>query len=411
MVSSTSPPVRPTPSSGSYPREGLWAAMALAAFLIAAVCAVSLSAQAHLLNMSRMTVNLNEGRALSVIMELDLNDALGGAERYLAISKLNDPRNEEDLAALMRRLEFATRITIADQIVPVRVTHIVMPDVPDEDFLNPLIWPRTTIVLDGNAANLLIEDSEKVFLQGHLDTVFPFPEPIALAFVDSERDTSMTRWLAVRQKSPLFDGSRWWASSLAVTVEPSIELEIDWAEFRHYLVLGFGHILPGGADHMLFVLGLYLGAARIGALIALITTFTLAHSFTLMVSTLGLLRLPSVVIEPLIMASIVWIALENLLLRQHLRRKLLLVFGFGLLHGMGFAGALADIGLPESSFMFSMLSFNIGVEFGQITLLIVLLLLSSRFVEAPWYRRRVIVPGSILIGCIALVWSVQRFFY
>ena len=77
--------------------------MALAAFLIAAVCAVSLSAQAHLLNMSRMTVNLNEGRALSVIMELDLNDALGGAERYLAISKLSDPRNEEDLAALMRR--------------------------------------------------------------------------------------------------------------------------------------------------------------------------------------------------------------------------------------------------------------------------------------------------------------------
>ena len=311
MGSSTSPPVRPTLSSGNPSGHSLRIAISVV------LCAAGLSAQAHLLNMSRMTVTLSEDRSLSVIMELDLNDALGGAERYLAVSHLSDPGSEKDLAELMRRLELATRITVAGQIVPVRVTRIVMPDVPDEDFLNPLIWPRATIRLDGNTVNLLIEDSETVFLQGHFETGFPFPEPIALAFVDSEREATMTRWLAVRQKSPLFDGSRWWTSGPAVAGEQAIEHGIDWAEFGHYLVLGFSHILPDGTDHMLFVLGLYLGAVRIGTLITLVTAFTLAHSFTLMISTLGVLRLSGAVVEPLITASIVWIAFENLLPRQH----------------------------------------------------------------------------------------------
>lgn len=115
MGSLTSPPVRLTPSFGSY----LSLRIAIA---VVTLCAVNLSAQAHLLNMSRVTVSLNEDRSLSIVMELDLNDALGSAERYLAVSRLVDPGSEGDLAALMRGLELATRVTIAGQMVPVSVT-------------------------------------------------------------------------------------------------------------------------------------------------------------------------------------------------------------------------------------------------------------------------------------------------
>ena len=369
--------------------------------------------QAHLLNMSRVSVTLDTDRSVAIVMELDLDDALGGSQRYLEVSRLSDPAGAPDMVQLMRRLEQATHITLAGQLVPVRVTGITMPDVPDEDFLNPMIWPRATIRLVGDTEVLEVGATDSLLLQGQFQTTFPFEEPVALTFSDTERDRNMTRWLAVSQKSPQFEGGAWWlagnsSGNPVQQATPVTQSDIHWEEVRTYLWFGVTHILPGGVDHLLFVLGLFLGAASLRSLITLITVFTVAHSATLIISTLGIWRLPAGVVEPLITASIAWIALENLLPQQHLLRKALLVFGFGLLHGMGFAGTLAEIGLPEAAFLASMFSFNVGVEFGQITFVAGLLLITAWCRQADWYRQRIVIPMSIVTGIVAVLWTGQR---
>ena len=172
---------------------------------------------------------------------------------------------------------------------------------------------------------------------------------------------------------------------------------------------GITHIVPYGADHMLFVLGLFLLAARLKPLLLQVTAFTLAHTVTLALSTTGTLRLPSSVVEPLIAASIAYVAVENLCVQRVRATRVLLVFAFGLLHGMGFAGALADLGLPPGNRTLALVSFNVGVELGQLAVLVAAwIVLGLPFREKPWYRARVVVPCSVAIAAVGLYWAVAR---
>ena len=175
-----------------------------------------------------------------------------------------------------------------------------------------------------------------------------------------------------------------------------------------YLRLGFRHIVPEGMDHMLFVLGLFLLSARLRPLLLQVSAFTLAHTATLALSTLGVVRLSPAVVEPLIALSIAYVAVENTL-RQELRPwRAVLVFGFGLLHGLGFAGALGELGLPRGDFLTGLLAFNAGVELGQLAVLAAAFLATSAFRGKPWYRRRVVVPLSLAIAVVGLYWTVTR---
>lgn len=174
---------------------------------------------------------------------------------------------------------------------------------------------------------------------------------------------------------------------------------------------GITHIVPHGLDHMLFVLGLFLLSARIKPLLTQVTAFTVAHTVTLALSTTGTIRLPSSVVEPLIAASIAYVAVENICLSRVRATRLLLVFAFGLLHGMGFAGALADLGLPPGNRALALVSFNVGVELGQLSVLTVAwLVIGLPFREKPWYRARVVVPLSAAIAAVGLYWAVTRAF-
>lgn len=179
--------------------------------------------------------------------------------------------------------------------------------------------------------------------------------------------------------------------------------------FTQYVGLGFTHILPKGLDHIAFVLGLFLLSARWRPLLTQVSCFTLAHSITLALSMFGLVRLSPSIVEPLIAVSIAYVAFENLVTKELKPWRPVVVFCFGLLHGLGFAGVLSALGLPRRQFVNALVAFNLGVEGGQLAVLaLAFLLLAVPFARKSWYRTRVAVPGSLLIGLVGLFWTVQR---
>lgn len=185
-----------------------------------------------------------------------------------------------------------------------------------------------------------------------------------------------------------------------------------WKVIRLYLALGYTHIIPKGLDHVLFVLGIFLLAVELKPVLWQVTAFTVAHTISLALTVFGVVSLPGSVVEPLIALSIVYVAVENVFTSRLHAWRPLVVFCFGLLHGMGFAGVLSEIGLPRSEFVPALLSFNFGVEGGQLTVILAaFLLLGLPFRKKPWYRSRIVVPGSLMIAAIGLYWSIQRVFF
>lgn len=185
-----------------------------------------------------------------------------------------------------------------------------------------------------------------------------------------------------------------------------------WGAFAQYIPVGFDHILPKGLDHILFVLGLFFLSARLSALLWQISAFTLAHTVTLAAGALGWVNVPASIVEPLIAASICFVAIENIVARGVTPWRPVLVFGFGLLHGLGFASVLGDFGLPESQFIPALLGFNVGVELGQLTVIaLAFLAVGAWFGARPWYRARIAVPASCVIAMIGAYWVVERLFF
>ena len=176
-----------------------------------------------------------------------------------------------------------------------------------------------------------------------------------------------------------------------------------------YVGAGFDHIIPDGLDHILFVTGLFLFSARIRPLLWQITMFTIAHSLTLAMAMTGLIELPARVVEPLIALSIAYVGIENVWHRQLHRSRLVLVFAFGLLHGLGFASMLSDFGMPDRAFATALISFNVGVEGGQLAVIgLAYLTLGLWFGAKPYYRSLVAIPGSVVISAVGLYWTWQR---
>jgi hydrogenase/urease accessory protein HupE len=182
------------------------------------------------------------------------------------------------------------------------------------------------------------------------------------------------------------------------------------AIFLRFIRIGFAHILPLGFDHVLFVLGLFFFATRLRPLLAQITAFTAAHSLTLGLALLGAIALPPRIVEPLIALSIAVVGLENIFARRMRVSRWLIVFAFGLVHGLGFAGALREFGLPPGSFWSTLLGFNLGVELGQLAVVTAAYAAVGWFWGRPWYFRKVAVPASVAISFVALFWFFQRIF-
>jgi hypothetical protein len=176
-----------------------------------------------------------------------------------------------------------------------------------------------------------------------------------------------------------------------------------------YMKLGYHHILPLGTDHILFVLSLFMLSPKLKPLLWQATAFTIAHSITLGLAMYHVISPPANIVEPLIALSILYVSLENIFSPRLKASRIGIVFLFGLVHGMGFAGALGKLGLPQNAYLLSLVMFNVGVELGQMTIiLLAYFMLGKWFGNKPYYRRYIVIPISVVIAVIAAIWTVQR---
>lgn len=179
-----------------------------------------------------------------------------------------------------------------------------------------------------------------------------------------------------------------------------------------YLQLGFTHILPLGFDHILFVLSLYLLSPKLKPVLWQATAFTVAHSITLGLAMFKVFTPSPAIVEPIIALSIMYVALENIFSPTLKKSRIGIVFLFGLVHGMGFANALGSLGLPQHSYLTSLVMFNVGVELGQLAVIVsVFLLFGKWFGNKPYYRKAIVIPLSILITLVAGYWTIERLFF
>jgi hypothetical protein len=179
-----------------------------------------------------------------------------------------------------------------------------------------------------------------------------------------------------------------------------------------YLKLGYQHILPLGLDHILFVLSLFLLSPMLKPIILQSTAFTLAHTITLGLAMYHIIAPPAKIIEPLISFSIILVALQNIFSVKLKPARVGIVFLFGLVHGLGFASSLSEMGLPQQAYLSSLVMFNLGVEAGQLTvILLAFFLVGKWFGQKQFYRKVVVIPVSLVIILIATYWTVERIFY
>ena len=218
----------------------------------------------------------------------------------------------------------------------------------------------------------------------------------ALGIAGGDDEQTTTEWLEGGESSTPY--------TIGVTVprvsRTSIALQYFW--------LGLTHIVPNGLDHVLFVLGLFLLSTRSRSVFWQVSAFTIAHSITLGLAMYGVIGASPAIVEPLIAVSIAYVAVENLMQSELKPWRVLIVFAFGLLHGMGFAGVLTELGLPRRDFVTALVAFSAGVESGQ------LLVIAAAFALVGWhqarssYRRRVVLPASLAIACVAVYWTIER---
>lgn len=324
--------------------------------------------------------------ALGVGSEVDLT------QLHAALEAMSPEELETLRSKLLELLDRRVRLRFDEQPVGPEVS---LPELGSQR-LKGLGMPKsfgTTARFTGHVP----ADSGSFSLQ--LSSAFP---PALVTVLDQTTATSL--------RVQLQAGERLSAVPLGVPLnEAKVATEsVDVA--ARYLVLGFLHILPKGLDHILFVVGLFLLAARWRPLLWQVSAFTLAHTVSLALATFGVVSAPPRLVEPLIALSIAYVAVENLFTRELKPWRPFVVFAFGLLHGLGFAGVLSELGLPKGEVIPALISFNVGVEFGQLAVLAAAFLLFGLWRDRPWYRKVIVVPASVAIAAMGLFWAVERAF-
>jgi HupE / UreJ protein len=359
--------------------------------VVAASCAAVLFvggvvAHAHEIGTTRVSVTLDRSETYRIEVMTDaaaLADKLGAASGSIAGSTPTDPAMLRARVAALEEL-FRQRVVVQFDGSPVRPS-IEFAITPPADSLTA---PLATIQLAGR-----VPHGSRQLTWSYGWTFASY----ALTVRHAAGDEPATEWLegGQRSKPVMLLDTRGRSSRAATAVR--------------YLALGFTHIVPKGLDHMLFVLGIFLLTRRLRSVLWQVSAFTVAHSITLGLSIYGIISVAPSVVEPLIALSIAYVAIENLVMTELRPWRVGLVFAFGLLHGMGFAGALKDLGLPHSEFVIALVTFNLGVEAGQLAVIAAAFLaIGWWFGQRVWYRRLVVMPASALIACIAVYWTVQR---
>ena len=348
---------------------------------------------AHPLSFTEVTLTLHADGAFEADLIYDLDAlALGApidaddAELVAALEGLSPDELGTRLARLRRLFERRVRVRFDGDPVPFDVSF------PDHGTARATEADIPTVLgLTARLAGTIPEGATTVgFFASRA-----FGE-VHLTILDPAR--------GIEARSVLEAGARSDPLDLIGPITPPGRAEVAGS----YLRLGFVHIVPEGLDHILFVLGLFLLSARLRPLVWQVTAFTVAHAVTLTIAALGLVALSPRLVEPLIALSIVYVAVENVLTDRMTRWRPPVVFGFGLLHGLGFAGVLGELGLPARERLLALVSFNAGIELGQLAVIAAAALVFGWFRAAPWYRTRLVVPVSAGMALTGLVWAVER---
>lgn len=351
-------------------------------FALLLFCGFSL--WAHEIGTTRVSVVLHEAQTYDVDIVTDataLIEKLQASSGQTPVPVSQTDQMQKLLPGFDEKFRQRVKLTFDESSVRPTITYVVGPGI------DATSAPVATIRLSG-----LIPNGAK-----HLTWTYGWTfASYAISVRSSASADPATVWLEGGQTSAPF--------ALTTTAPPGT-ISTAW----RYLILGFTHIMPNGLDHMLFVLGIYLLNSRARSVFLQVSAFTVAHSITLGLSLYGLIKVSPAVVEPLIALSIAYVAIENIFISELKSWRVALVFAFGLLHGMGFAGALKELGLPRSEFMTALVTFNLGVEAGQLSVIAVaFLLVGWQFSGRTWYRSRIAIPASVAIACTAIYWTVQR---
>ncbi|MCW9046707.1 MAG: HupE/UreJ family protein [Gammaproteobacteria bacterium] len=311
------------------------------------------------------------------------------AEEYDALRALQSAQLREKFITFESQLEEEIKLYFDKKPTKLQISEVIIP-VPGYTKV-----PRTSLIVFQGKIDKQVKQLSWYYPARFSDNA------IRVRQIDTENEKwywSSWQWLRNDQLSKPF-------SLKEVFTEPAL-----FSVISEYVIAGFDHIIPKGLDHILFILGIFLLSTKLKTLAWQATMFTLAHSITLSLSMFNIVSLPASIVEPLIALSIAYIGFENIFAHKLKTSRLALVFAFGLLHGLGFASVLADFGMPESAYATALISFNIGVEIGQL-----IILSSAYFCITYWFKNKqhfhnyITVPGSIIIGVTGLYWTWDRF--
>jgi hypothetical protein len=375
-------------------------------------------ASAHTMMPTLVQVSFATPGTVDIKIDTDLTLLLGSEQHYYEFATEPGARREADAVRLAPRLLDNLQFYVGQQRLRPQYRGFTLADAPSADFLDSSTNKLSTFRFEA----VLPADPGPLRLTLPLGPDISYP--IAYTVQVPANHVSVTRLLdeGVHESDPFDWTSRVptaWAKGAAVGPAPSATVGATgasfdpdalpwWRQLLVYLRLGFHHIVPEGTDHILFVLGLFFLGITWRKLLSQTTVFTVAHATTLFLSTYGIFRLPSHIVEPAIALSISYIALENVFRPRLGISRLAIVFGFGLVHGLGFASSLSDVPFPKHQFLFALLGFNFGVDFGQLFVIGLAFLAVGWFRDKTWFRPRIAIPCSVAIACVGLIWGVQR---
>ena len=349
-------------------------------------------ARAHIASNGFLTLNV-DGPKVSGAVELAIRDGelAVGLDRD-GNGKVTWAELKSSQAALQNYVRGHLRLTAADAPCPLKFAAVEVNDRVDGSYL----WLPITADCGGAFRRLSIDYTL-------LDAVDPSHRGLLTLFANGAAQTAVLGGGAGTRQFELNDIS-------------------SWSAFVEYLRAGIWHIWSG-IDHLLFLLSLLLPAVLVRRqnrweavpiagpaflnIVKVVTAFTLAHSITLSLAAFEVIRLPSRITESVIAASIIIAALNNVFPRVT-EGRWRIAFAFGLLHGFGFASVLTEMGLPKGARLISLLAFNVGVEAGQLVVVLAVMPLAYFLRATKFYRRGIMPWGSSAIACLALFWFVQR---
>ncbi len=357
-----------------------------------------LPASAHMLNMTRISVDVVNDAPSEIKVQVDLGQSLLTPTQYWEATRGSHQQLTAPAESAIARVQRGLEVLAGGSSRPLKLKDWTFSASSLAAIKNPLSPQMATLIFETD-----LQDANSLELILHENLEIPWP--CLLSVNTSSHRLPQSRVL-----------TQSWRSSRAVPFADSttpldarfVSAISSWLPEASWIGAGFQHILPLGLDHIVFVLGLFFVTTGLKSLLWQVSGFTVAHSLTLALASLGYVAAPAAWIEPLIALSIVYIGLEYLYPGRPPTMRFGIVCAFGLLHGLGFASVLQSLSLPDDNRLAALLSFNLGIELGQLTVLAAAFMLVGWFTRQSWYPRAIAQPATITISGIGMYWFLSR---